>query len=189
VLHLALSLVMFYTVHSLLADTRAKRWADQRLGLVRWYRLFYTIQSLVLFAWVYMAYLRSGPDTIQVFPAAVQGLGWAMVLLGGLLATVAVLRFGGSGFVGLVPERSTGLVRSGLHGRMRHPIYSGIILAALGWLLLSFSFSTMLAVGITFLYLPIGIHLEEGKLIAVFGEEYRKYREEVPALIPKLSRP
>jgi methanethiol S-methyltransferase len=47
----------------------------------------------------------------------------------------------------------------------------------------------MLAVGITFLYLPIGIHLEEGKLIAVFGEEYRKYREEVPALIPKLSRP
>jgi protein-S-isoprenylcysteine O-methyltransferase Ste14 len=189
VLQLALSLIFFYAVHSLLADTHVKRWANQRLGLVRWCRLFYTAQSLVLFAWVFMAYLRSGPNTLHVFPAAVQGLGWAMVLLGGLLATVAVLRFGGAGFVGLVPERSTGLVRSGLHGRMRHPIYSGIILAALGWLLLSFSLSTMLAVGITFLYLPIGIHLEERKLIVVFGEEYRRYRKEVPALIPKLGRP
>ncbi len=188
VLHLALSLVVFYAVHSLLADTRAKRWADQRFGLVRWYRLFYTAQSLVLFAWVCVAYLRSGPNTIQVFPRAVQVLGWALLLLGGLLATVAVLRFGGAGFVGLVPERSTGLVRSCLHGRMRHPIYSGIILAAFGWLLLSFSLSTMLVVGITLLYLPVGIHLEERKLIAVFGEEYRRYRKEVPALIPKLGR-
>ena len=41
-------------------------------------------------------------------------------------------------------------------------------------------------VGITFVYLPIGIALEERKLIAAFGEEYRRYRREVPALIPHL---
>jgi protein-S-isoprenylcysteine O-methyltransferase Ste14 len=34
-------------------------------------------------------------------------------------------------------------------------------------------------------YLPIGIHLEERKLIATFGEAYRRYRGEVPALWPR----
>lgn len=189
VLHLALSLVVFYAVHSLLADTRVKQWAAERLGLVRWYRLFYTLQSLVLFAWVVQAYLLLGPDVIHVLPAWAQGLGWALLVLGSLLSVAAVLRFGGAGFVGLVPERSTGLVRTGLHGRVRHPIYSGIIVAALGWLLVSFTLSTALVVGITFLYLPIGIHLEERKLIALFGEAYLKYRQEVPALFPRLGTP
>jgi protein-S-isoprenylcysteine O-methyltransferase Ste14 len=190
VLHLALSLIVFFMVHSLLADTRVKQRAAERLGLVRWYRLFYTAQSLLLFGWVCLAYWGSEARIIHRFPGMVaQGLGWALVLVGALLAVAAVLRFGGAGFVGLVPERSTGLVRSGLHGHVRHPIYSGIILAALGWLLLSFTLSTVLVVGITFLYLPIGIHLEERKLIALFGKEYRKYRQEVSALIPRFRTP
>ncbi|MFT6214861.1 MAG: protein-S-isoprenylcysteine O-methyltransferase Ste14 [Roseivirga sp.] len=37
------------------------------------------------------------------------------------------------------------------------------------------------------IYLPIGIYLEEKKLIQTYGKAYIKYKEEVPALIPKIN--
>ncbi|HPJ54131.1 MAG TPA: proton-conducting transporter membrane subunit, partial [Flavobacteriales bacterium] len=113
-------------------------------------------------------------------------LGWALMGLGSALALAAVLRFGGSGFLGLTQERNVGLVRSGLHGRVRHPIYLGVLVALAGWLIVSWIPATWVVVAITVLYLPIGIRLEEHKLIAEFGEDYRRYRREVPALFPRL---
>jgi len=183
---LALSLIVFYALHSVLAWTGVKRWAAARLGLDRWYRLGYTVVSVVLFAWVAVTFgvAPAGPVLFPPMPLLTVA-GWLIVVGGGSLATVAVLRFGGAGFLGFRPERSTGLVRTGLHARMRHPIYTGIIAAAVGWLLLGATPASVLVVGITFLYLPIGIHLEERKLIAAFGEDYLRYRREVPALIPR----
>jgi len=186
-LHLALALAVFYTLHSLLALNGTKRWAAASLGLERWYRLAYTVVSLALAGWVLFALgtARIGPALYQP-TFSMRTLGAALVLGGGLLATAAVMRFGGAGFLGFSPERPTGLVRTGMHGRMRHPIYTGIILATVGWLLMDGQPSTLLVVGITFVYLPIGIALEEQKLIAAFGEDYRRYRREVPALVPRL---
>ena len=186
-LHLALALAVFYTLHSLLALNGTKQWAAASLGLERWYRLAYTLLSIVLSGWVLFALYKARTGDVLYHPtAAMRVAGLLLVVGGGLLATLAVLRFGGAGFLGLAPERTVGLVRTGLHCRMRHPIYTGIISAAVGWLLLDGHGTTLLVVGITFVYLPIGIALEERKLIAAFGEEYRRYRREVPALIPHL---
>jgi protein-S-isoprenylcysteine O-methyltransferase Ste14 len=183
---LALSLMVFYALHSVLAWTGVKRWAATSLGLDRWYRLTYTLVSLGLSAWVLIAYgaITTGGVLLPSTPLLTVA-GWSLMVGGGLLAAVAVLRVGGAGFLGLAPERATGLIRTGLHGRMRHPIYTGIIVVALGWLLLGCTPEKLVVVGITFVYLPIGIHLEERKLIATFGEEYRRYRSEVPALWPR----
>jgi protein-S-isoprenylcysteine O-methyltransferase Ste14 len=57
-----------------------------------------------------------------------------------------------------------------------------------GWLLMDGHDTALLVVGITFVYLPIGIALEERKLIAAFGEDYVRYRREVPALFPRLGK-
>ena len=186
--HLALSLIVFYALHSVLAWTGVKQWAATTLGLDRWYRLIYTLVSLGLSAWVLMAY-GAIPTGGVLFPSTpLLTLGrWSLMVGRVLLAAVAVLRVGGAGFLGLAPERATGLIRTGLHGRMRHPIYTGIIAVALGWLLLGFTPEKLVVVGITFLYLPIGIHLEERKLIATFGEEYLRYRREVPAILPHFN--
>lgn len=186
-LHLLLSVVVFYTLHSLLADNALKRRAAQHLGLQRWYRLLYSLVSLLLMAWVWWAHAQVPAHRLLGEPGvAVHVLAWSLLLGGAGLATAAVLRFGATGFIGLREERRTGLVRSGMHGHMRHPIYTGVIMAALGWALLSPTWPTLLVVGLTFIYLPIGIHLEERKLIALFGDEYRRYRKEVPALFPRL---
>jgi protein-S-isoprenylcysteine O-methyltransferase Ste14 len=188
-LHLLMALVVFYTLHSLLAATAAKRWAAQRLGLQRWYRLLYTLQSLLLLAWVWWAHAQLPAE--HLLPVASPWfavVGWSLLVGGALLAAFSVLRLGGAGFIGITEERHSGLVRSGLHGRVRHPIYTGIILAAVGWLLLAPTGPNLLVVGVTFLYLPFGIHLEERKLIDVFGEDYQRYRREVPALCPRLGK-
>ena len=185
-LHLALALTVFYMIHSLLAWTGVKRWVNATVGLGRWYRLVYTVTSLLLFTWVYFAYTRA--DHYEAFwtsglPMSIAG--WSCVTLGAYLAAAAVLRFGGMAFLGFTPELPGKLVRNGLHGRVRHPIYSGVLLSLAGWLCLSPNWPTVLSILITLLYLPIGIRLEELKLIAVHGDAYRRYREEVPALVPR----
>ncbi|MBL7946648.1 MAG: isoprenylcysteine carboxylmethyltransferase family protein [Flavobacteriales bacterium] len=185
-LHLALALAVFYVLHSLLAWTGVKRWVHSVLGLDRWYRLVYTALSLLLFAWVYFAYTRAGHcEPFWAIGPPVIIFGWSLVVLGACLAAAAVLRFGGMAFLGLAPEERGTLVRSGLHGRVRHPIYSGSLLSLVGWLCLSPNWPTVLSILITVLYLPIGIHLEELKLIADHGDAYRRYRDEVPALVPR----
>ena len=183
--YLSLSLIVFYAVHSALAWTGVKRWAGERLGLLRWYRLVYSVQSVVLLGWVWVAYRNADRSLwCEVSSGMIIG-GILLMLVGGLLAAVAVLRFGGSAFLGLRPEVQGGLVRSGLHSRMRHPIYTGTIMVLLGWLLLAPTPATALCIAITFVYLPIGIHLEELKLLSVFGDDYRRYQREVPALWPR----
>jgi len=183
-LHLAASLVTFYFLHSLLAAEGMKRCAASRLGLVRWYRMSYNLVSLALLGWVVWAYLRVPSSPMVSLPAGFQWVGMALIIAGAAVSTAAVLRFGASGFAGLRPEVDTGLVRRGLHAHVRHPIYSGLIIASLGWMLVTPDPPTLLCVSITFLYLPVGIRLEEAKLILRHGDAYRTYRREVPPLWP-----
>ena len=81
------------------------------------------------------------------------------------------------------------LATTGPYARVRHPQYDGFVLIMLGFLL---QWPTLL----TLAMFPILVWMyarlaksEEREMIAEFGDAYRRYAEQVPALVPRWRRP
>jgi hypothetical protein len=81
---------------------------------------------------------------------------------------------------------------TGPYAHLRHPLYVGTLLIVIGLALAAGSVWVLAAVlpaalAITFLYyLPRKDRKEGDRLERRFGEEFRVYREAVPALLPRL---
>lgn len=103
------------------------------------------------------------------------GLGfavWARVYLGrNWSATVTI-------------KRDHELVRTGPYGVVRHPIYTGILLALLGTAIAIGEWRGLLALASITIGFLFKIRTEERFMGELFGERYARYRAEVPALIP-----
>jgi protein-S-isoprenylcysteine O-methyltransferase Ste14 len=76
------------------------------------------------------------------------------------------------------------LVRSGPYRWVRHPIYSGLLLAFVGSAVARGERRGVLAVAIAFLALWAKLRVEECWMTETFGAQYTRYRAEVAALIP-----
>ena len=76
------------------------------------------------------------------------------------------------------------LIRGGPYAYVRHPIYSGLLLAFIGTAIVRGEWRAVLAVLIAFAALWRKLRLEERWMIETFGDQYRRYRERTAALIP-----
>jgi len=92
-------------------------------------------------------------------------------------------------FVGHAVLADQKLVTKGAYGVVRHPVY---LAALLIWCGLSLCFLSAEAAIVTSLYvLPaylLYIRSEEMMMLDFFGDEYRRYRQQVPMLLPRLRR-
>jgi protein-S-isoprenylcysteine O-methyltransferase Ste14 len=80
-------------------------------------------------------------------------------------------------------EHAQTLVVTGLHARMRHPIYVGHLAMLAGWTLLSgLAVNFVLLAVCALVTFPLMIWLEERELEKRFGESFGEYRARVPLL-------
>jgi protein-S-isoprenylcysteine O-methyltransferase Ste14 len=80
-------------------------------------------------------------------------------------------------------EHKQELVTTGLHSRMRHPIYVAHLVNLAGWALGSGLIVSYFLLAISLLVtFPLMIQLEERELMERFGPSYREYQQQVPLL-------
>jgi protein-S-isoprenylcysteine O-methyltransferase Ste14 len=127
-------------------------------------------------------------DTIIPRTPALYFIGAAVVAAGLLFAVWARLYLGRnwSGTVTLKQDHE--LIRSGPYRYVRHPIYTGLLIAFVGSAIARDQWRGVIAVVIVYLALWRKLRLEERWMIETFGDAYRRFRAEVPALVPSPFR-
>lgn len=142
---------------------------------------------LLIAAWLLVTpRLSSGMLGARFMPAGPAGslAGTGLVLLGLLFTVWARVHLGRnwSGIVTLKQDHE--LIRSGPYRWVRHPIYTGLLLAFIGSAIALGQWRGGLAVLLVFAALWRKLRLEERWMIETFGAAYTSYRNEVAALIP-----
>lgn len=188
---LAVGWLLYGVLHSLLASLRCKRWVACRLpGLLPWYRLGYN--AFALLSAMPLLWLIATSDS----PMLIRWSGawhWLSLIVTALGSIGLLISFGAYDlveFIGLRQGRAgaaahledEGEFRIGFFNRyVRHPWYFFSLLIL--WTQDMNAALLISAVAIT-LYLAIGSRFEERKLLAAYGEPYRRYRARVPGLCP-----
>lgn len=185
--YLVLGWGIFYAFHSLLASVFVKKWVENHAPLFHhryrlWYNLFAVITLGLLLAYHY--YLPS--ETFFVSNVLIKAISVALLFLGSAITLIAFKNYNTAEFLGLKAEnlQKASLATSGLNRLVRHPLYLGIILLFLGLWLWESSLKNLIALLSLWVYLVIGIYLEEQKLVIYFGEAYKNYQKKVKRLIP-----
>ena len=80
------------------------------------------------------------------------------------------------------------VIRKGMFGVVRHPIYLGEILFFLGFLMLSLSLAAAAVWVVAIAFLHFIAKYEEKLLLARFGDDYENYLREVPMWLPRLRK-
>ncbi|MGD1047449.1 MAG: isoprenylcysteine carboxylmethyltransferase family protein [Candidatus Krumholzibacteriaceae bacterium] len=117
------------------------------------------------------------------FPHAFRLAGGVLMIVGGTLLAAGLVRLG-RGLTPLpYPRDGAELVQTGPFALVRHPMYSGGVVLALGWALCVRGWLTLLYVVVLFVFVDMKSRREEKWLAEKFST-YATYKKRVRKLIP-----
>lgn len=113
------------------------------------------------------------------------GVAAGLALFASILLLKGLVDLGGNLTPLPYPKKDGQLVQSGVYGIVRHPLYSGLLLAALSWAIFQISLSHFIGVAILFVFFDAKASREEAWLTEKYPN-YSEYRQQVKKLIPWL---
>lgn len=188
-LNLAL-LSVFALQHSVMARQGFKRWWTRVVppAIERSTYVLFASLALILLFWqwrplpaaLWKVDLAAGRFAMQALFVG----GWIIVLAGTLQISHAELFGLRQVYAHWQREKlvASELATPGVYQYVRHPIYFGFLIAM--WSTPSMTLGHLLLAAASTGYILVGISFEERDLAALHGEAYRRYRREVPMLIP-----
>lgn len=180
--------LLFAVIHSFLAADFIKNKAEKHLKyMFRYYRIIYNMLSIITFAPVILLWITYSASSPPVY--SIPGWMYPFIIL---IRIVAIGLFIYAGmqtdilkFIGLRQKIGKGkneLIKIGAYGIVRHPLYTGGIMIL--FTKLEMSQLDLAAVLMISIYFIVGAYIEERRLLANFGEDYRKYQKEVSMFVP-----
>lgn len=135
----------------------------------------------VLAAYLLLRVFRGG--RLEVPAVALGAIGASLLVAGLLLAVWARLHLGRNWGMPMTVKDDPELVTSGPYRVVRHPIYSGLLLALLGTTLAT-NLLGLIVVAVSVGYFVYAGSIEERNLTAEFPDAYPAYRSRTKMLIP-----
>lgn len=182
-----LACVIYATIPSfwLLIHPRVAYWRAQRRSP---YRL---LVPLWIGMWIALGVISAPWRNLALYRTAWTWLPAAFLFAAGLW----IYKRSAAGFsaaqLGGLPElipghREQRLTTSGIRARVRHPVYLAHFCEMLAW---SVGTGLMVCYGLTAFAVATGVvmlRLEDRELEQRFGDQYRVYRQRVPAILPRI---
>jgi protein-S-isoprenylcysteine O-methyltransferase Ste14 len=131
----------------------------------------------------YVALRVFAAKSLIVHDVALQAAGAILLCCGLALAVWARVHLGRNWGMPMTQKDEPELVTSGPYRRVRHPIYSGMLLALLGTALAT-NIALLLAVAVLGAYFVYAARVEEQRLLGSFPAAYPSYRADTKMLIP-----
>jgi protein-S-isoprenylcysteine O-methyltransferase Ste14 len=146
--------------------------------------------GFVWFAWLLLFShgFRRPPLSLKfmMVTTATVAVGLALTAVGLAFSTWARFSIGRNWSRMIEVKQNHKLIRKGPYAIVRHPIYSGFMLATLGTAVAFAEWSGLVAFVLLTVSWAYKARLEETAMIAQFGMEYERYRREVKGLVPFL---
>ena len=157
--------------------------AGVKAGRTRWGR-FAGFRVAIVLIILLLARLRvlNGHHVVASDPW-LQGIGLVIVLLGLALAIWARVYLGRNWGMPMTEKADPELVTTGPYSAIRHPIYSGLILALAGTAV-AVSLYWLIAVVLLGAYFVYSAAMEERYMAGLFPDTYPRYRQATKMLIP-----
>jgi len=153
-------------------------------------RLLTILPMVLAFELLFSRSLRIWPLRLRFLPAE-DWIAWSGVALTSVGVAVAIWArycIGQYWSARVTLKEGHRLIRSGPYAFVRHPIYTGMLLAAMGTALVIGEWRGVLAVVVILAAHSRKALREEKLMTAEFGEEYASYRRSTGFLFPRLRR-
>ena len=146
---------------------------------------------LLVVAYVLIVNGRLGWDllNLRVVPAGAASLwsGYGLLMAGMLFAGWARIFLGGNWSSSVTLKQDHTLIRSGPYRIVRHPIYTGLLVALLGTAIVLGELRCFIGVILAAVAWKMKSINEEALMVEEFGDQYTRYRLQVKGLVPDLG--